>query len=68
MNGTSLVSAVIAGGMRTPFLLESFPDIDLTTLQDPRNVAQAVLSLPLLPPESVIPELMVLPMRESSWP
>jgi NAD(P)-dependent dehydrogenase (short-subunit alcohol dehydrogenase family) len=62
------VSAVIAGGMRTPFLLERFPDIDLATLQDPRNVAQAVLSLLLLPPETVIPELMVLPMRESSWP
>jgi len=62
------VSAVIAGGMRTPFLLERFPEIDLATLQDPRNVAQAILSLLLLPPETVIPELMVLPMRESSWP
>jgi len=62
------VSAVVAGGMRTPFLLERFPDIDLATLQDPRNVAQAVLSLLLMPPETVIPELTVLPMRETSWP
>jgi len=62
------VSAVIAGGMRTPFLLERFPDIDLATLQDPRNVAQAVLGLLLMPVETVIPELMVLPMRETSWP
>jgi len=62
------VSAVVAGGMRTPFLMERFPDIDLSTLQDPRNVAHAVLNLLLMPPETVIPELMVLPMRESSWP
>lgn len=62
------VSAVIAGGMRTPFLLERFPDIDLATLQDPRNVAHAVLNLLLMPPETVIPELLVLPVRETSWP
>ena len=62
------VSAVVAGGMRTPFLLERFPDIDLATLQDPRNVAQAVLNLLLMPAETVIPELTVLPMRETSWP
>lgn len=62
------VSAVVAGGMRTPFLLERFPEIDLATLQDPRNVAQAVLNLLLMPAETVIPELTVLPMRETSWP
>lgn len=62
------VTAVIAGGMRTPFLLDRFPDIDLSTLQDPVNVAQAVLLVLQMPPESVIPEIMVLPMKESSWP
>ncbi len=62
------VTAVIAGGMRTPFLLDRFPDIDQSTLQDPQNVAQAVLSVLLLPAETVIPEIMVLPMKESSWP
>src|SRR4029079_1726183 len=36
------VTAVIAGGMRTPFLLERFPDIDPSTLQDPANVAATV--------------------------
>src|SRR5690606_14452263 len=36
------VCAVIAGGMRTPFLLDRFPDIDAGTLQDPQNVARAV--------------------------
>ncbi|WP_019140411.1 SDR family oxidoreductase [Noviherbaspirillum massiliense] len=62
------VTAVIAGGMRTPFLLDRFPDIDPGVLQDPMNVAQAVQSLLLLPPETVIPEITVLPMRETSWP
>ena len=62
------VTAVIAGGMRTPFLLDRFPDIDTSTLQDPRNVAEAVLSVLQMPAETVIPEIMVLPMKESSWP
>jgi NAD(P)-dependent dehydrogenase (short-subunit alcohol dehydrogenase family) len=62
------VTAVIAGGMRTPFLLDRFPDIDLDTLQDPVNVAKAVKSILLLPDQTVIPEVMVLPMQESSWP
>jgi len=62
------VSAVVAGGMRTPFLLERFPDIDPGVLQDPANVAATVRFLLTLPDETVIPEVMVIPMRESSWP
>ena len=62
------VSAVVAGGMRTPFLLERFPDLDPGVLQDPANVAKTVRYLLTLPEESVIPEVMVIPMRESSWP
>lgn len=62
------VSAVIAGGMRTPFLLERFPDIDADLLQDPMNVARAVKFVLTQPPETVIPEVMVLPMKETSWP
>ena len=62
------VSALLAGGMRTPFLLDRFPDIDPDVLQDPMNVAQAVRFVLTQPAETVIPELMVLPMRESSWP
>ena len=62
------VSAVVAGGMRTPFLLDRFPDIDPRVLQDPANVAKTVRFLLTLPEESVIPEMMVIPMRESSWP
>jgi NAD(P)-dependent dehydrogenase (short-subunit alcohol dehydrogenase family) len=62
------VTALVAGGMRTPFLLDRFPDIDLDTLQDARNVAETVLFVVTLPHDAVIPELMVLPMGETSWP
>lgn len=62
------VSAVIAGGMRTPFLLERFPEIDVSLLQDPANVAAAVHFVLMQPPGTVIPEVMVLPMKETSWP
>jgi NAD(P)-dependent dehydrogenase (short-subunit alcohol dehydrogenase family) len=62
------VCALLAGGMRTPFLLERFEGIDLDTLQEPANVAQAVIAVLQMPAETVIPELMVLPLRESSWP
>ncbi|HMQ55032.1 MAG TPA: SDR family oxidoreductase [Anaerolineae bacterium] len=62
------VTALVAGGMRTPFLLERFPDIDLETLQDPKNVADTIRFVLMQPDESVIAEIMVLPMRETSWP
>lgn len=62
------VTAVVAGGMRTPFLLDRFPGLDPDLLQDPRNVAETVKFVLLQPEETVIPEVMVLPMRETSWP
>lgn len=62
------VTALIAGGMRTPFLLDRFPDINVETLQDPKNVAEVIAFLLTMPDETVIPELMVIPMRETSWP
>jgi NAD(P)-dependent dehydrogenase (short-subunit alcohol dehydrogenase family) len=62
------VSAVIAGGMRTPFLIDRFPDLDPAVLQDPAAVAETVRFLLLQPEETVVPEVMVIPMRESSWP
>lgn len=62
------VTAVVAGGMRTPFLLDRFPEIDVDTLQDPRTVAETICFLLTQPEESVIPEVTVLPMRETSWP
>jgi NAD(P)-dependent dehydrogenase (short-subunit alcohol dehydrogenase family) len=62
------VTAVIAGGMRTPFLLDRFPDLDAGALQAPATVAAAIRSVLLLPRESVVAEITVLPMRETSWP
>jgi NADP-dependent 3-hydroxy acid dehydrogenase YdfG len=37
-------------------------------LQDPLNVACAVRFVLTQPDETVVPELTVLPMRETSWP
>ncbi|MPZ13123.1 MAG: SDR family NAD(P)-dependent oxidoreductase [Chloroflexi bacterium] len=62
------VTAVVSGGMRTPFLLERFPDIDPSTLQDPRTVAETVRWVLTIPDESVVPEVMVIPLGETSWP
>jgi NAD(P)-dependent dehydrogenase (short-subunit alcohol dehydrogenase family) len=62
------VTAVIAGGMRTPFLLERFPDLSPDLLQDPQNVAETIRFVLLQPEETVIPEITVIPMRETSWP
>ncbi len=62
------VTAVLSGGMRTPFLLDRFPDLDPAVLQDPKNIAETVRFVLQQPDETVIPEVMVIPMRETSWP
>ncbi len=62
------VTAVIAGGMRTPFLLDRFPDIDPAVLQEPADVADAIVGILSVGGCTVIPEVMILPMRETSWP
>lgn len=62
------VTAVIAGGMQTPFILDRFPDTPLDKLQDPKNVADTIRYVLSQPDATVIPEVMVLPMQESSWP
>mgnify|MGYP000895813025 CR=1 FL=1 len=62
------VTALIAGGMRTPFILERFPEVDPAILQDPVNVAKTVLFVLTQPEETIIPEVMVLPLAEKSWP
>jgi hypothetical protein len=51
-----------------PFLLERFPELDAAALQDPDDVADAIRSVLLLPPSSVVAELTILPLRETSWP
>jgi len=62
------VSAVVAGGMRTPFLFERFPDLDPDLLQEPSAVARAIRFVLESPAGTVVPELLVLPTRETSWP
>lgn len=62
------VTAIVNGGMQTPFILERFPETPLTVLQDPKNVAETILFILKQPAETVIPEVTVLPMRETSWP
>jgi NADP-dependent 3-hydroxy acid dehydrogenase YdfG len=62
------VTAIVAGGMRTPFLLDRFPDLDPAKLQDPRDVARAVRFALTQPRDSVIAEITVLPVQETSWP
>lgn len=62
------VCAVVAGGMRTPFLLERFPELDQSKLQDPENVAETIKHVLLQPPGTAIAEVMVVPAGETSWP
>jgi NADP-dependent 3-hydroxy acid dehydrogenase YdfG len=62
------VTAVVAGGMQTPFILERFPEVDRHVLQDPKNVADTIKFVLSQPDGTVIPEVMVIPMNETSWP
>jgi NAD(P)-dependent dehydrogenase (short-subunit alcohol dehydrogenase family) len=62
------VTAIVTGGMRTPFLLDRFPDLDPAKLQDPADVARTVRFALTQPRESCIAELTVVPLTESSWP
>ncbi|HEY1010847.1 MAG TPA: SDR family oxidoreductase [Sphingobacteriaceae bacterium] len=62
------VTGFIAGGMKTPFLLDRFPDLDQTKLQDPQNVADKIKHILLDDTDTVVPEIMVLPLQETSWP
>lgn len=63
------VTAIFAGGMRTPFLLDRFPDIDPSKLQDPVHVARHIRHLIFHgTPETAVPEMMIIPLQETSWP
>jgi NAD(P)-dependent dehydrogenase (short-subunit alcohol dehydrogenase family) len=62
------VTALLLGGMRTPFILDRFPDTPLRNLQDPKDVAETVKFLLAMPAESVLPELLMVPLHETSWP
>jgi len=45
-----------------------FPDVDPEVLQEPANVAETIKFILCQPDSTVILEVMVLPMRETSWP
>lgn len=62
------VTAVITGGMETPFLLDRFPYIDVSTLMDPARVAETVLFALTRPAGATIPEITVTSPMETSWP
>jgi len=66
------VTTIIPGGMRTHFF-DRFPEQgipmpDERNLQDPANVAATILFVVQMPPESVVQEIIVTPLTETSWP
>lgn len=66
------VTTVIPGGMRTHFF-DRFPEQgipmpDTSKLQDPANVARAIVMALQLPAESVMQEMIITPLDETSWP
>jgi NAD(P)-dependent dehydrogenase (short-subunit alcohol dehydrogenase family) len=61
------VTGLMPGGMETPFIRERFPDTPRELLQDPAEVAEAILYVLSVWPRSVVAELAILPPRETSW-
>lgn len=66
------VTTIIPGGMRTHFFDrfadQGIPMPDPANLQDPANVAAAIVFAVGMPDGSVVQELMVTPPNETSWP
>jgi NAD(P)-dependent dehydrogenase (short-subunit alcohol dehydrogenase family) len=66
------VTTVIPGGMRTHFFdrfaEQGIPLPDPGNLQEPANVAKVMVFAAGLPPESVMQEVMITPISETSWP
>lgn len=66
------VTTLIPGGMRTHFFDrfadQGIPMPDERNLQDPASVAEAIVFALAMPPSSVVQELMVTPLNETSWP
>jgi hypothetical protein len=54
-HGAYAVGGDISGGMRTPFITERFPDVDVGTLQDPQLVATRCSSWSHCPPRRTCP-------------
>jgi NAD(P)-dependent dehydrogenase (short-subunit alcohol dehydrogenase family) len=66
------VTTIIPGGMRTHFFdrfaAQGIPMPDEANLQDPANVAETIVFAVCMPPQSVVQELIVTPLSETSWP
>ena len=66
------VTTIIPGGMRTHFfdrfVEQGIPMPEEQNLQDPANVAQAIVFAAQVPPDSAIQEVIITPMSETSWP
>jgi NAD(P)-dependent dehydrogenase (short-subunit alcohol dehydrogenase family) len=66
------VTTIFPGGMRTHFFdrfaEQGIPMPDADKLQEPAAVAEVIRFVVCAPPESVIQELLVTPLLETSWP
>lgn len=62
------VSTIIPGGMKTAHIVERFPEMDFSWLQDPKNVAKIVKFVLEQPDQTVIPEIVAIPPLEWSLP
>jgi NAD(P)-dependent dehydrogenase (short-subunit alcohol dehydrogenase family) len=66
------VTTMIPGGMRTHwfdrFPEQGIPLPDAAHLQDPATVADAIVFAVSLPPASVMQEMILTPLTETSWP
>ena len=61
-------TTLVPGGMRTHFFDKLDPPPDVSNLQDPANVAGVIVFALAQPPETVIQEVLVTPLSETSWP
>ncbi|MGW5366266.1 SDR family oxidoreductase [Actinopolymorpha pittospori] len=62
------VTGVVAGGSGSPELLDRFPETDTWTTKHPDVVADTVMYALSVPPGSALPEVVVVPRTETSWP
>jgi len=66
------VTTIIPGGMRTHFFDrfadQGIPMPNMDNLQDPANVAETIVFAVRMPTQSVMQEVIVTPLTETSWP
>lgn len=66
------VTTIIPGGMRTHFFdrfqEQGIPMPQMENLQDPTTVAKAIVFATQVPEESVLQEMILTPLTETSWP